>query len=247
MESTTRFGILLFNDEEALAAEAARAIAGAVRSKPDLFFCVATGASPRRTYELLAREAERNPRLFDRLRILKLDEWGGLAMDDPATCETYVRKLLVEPLGISEDRCDGFRSDAEDPRAECERVQDLLLRKGPIDLAILGLGADGHIAMNFPGEELDAYAHIAEIRDGRGAHPMLADARGEVRYGLTLGMTEIVQAKEVFLIATGASKSDAVRRLLEEGISTWLPASFLWMCRRVTCYFDFAAASKIRS
>jgi len=241
----TTLEIRISDDEESLIRDAADAIADEIRSNPRLLLCVATGESPRRVYELLARKKEDEPQLFDRIRILKLDEWGGLAMDDPASCEVYIRKLLIEPLGISENRTFGFRSDAEDPDAECDRIREFVLQEGPIDLLILGLGADGHIAMNMPAEWLNAQAHVEPISGLLRAHPMLAQARGEVRYGLTLGMNEIVQARKVFLIAGGRSKREPVQRLIDEGVSSRFPASFLWLCADVTCFSDWEAAVRI--
>src|SRR4051812_49046883 len=87
-----------------------------LRRKPDLLLCTATGASPTRTYELLAEERGRNPALFQRLRILKLDEWGGLAMHDPGSCEAYLQQHLLGPLRVSKDRYTGFQSEPRDPQ-----------------------------------------------------------------------------------------------------------------------------------
>src|SRR5690349_18677566 len=108
---------------------AAEMIVEELRRKPDLLLCAASGSTPVRCYALLAEARRRDAQTFDRLRILKLDEWGGLPMDDPATCEAYLRRHLIEPLGIGEDRYVTFDSNAPDPRQECERVRDLLAKQ----------------------------------------------------------------------------------------------------------------------
>jgi galactosamine-6-phosphate isomerase len=74
---------------------------------------------------------------------VKLDEWGGIAMDDPGSCEGQLLKYLVNPLGLSMDRYFGFKSNPTDPDAECKRIRSRLAAEGPIDLCVLGLGMNG--------------------------------------------------------------------------------------------------------
>src|SRR5438132_766182 len=113
MNSATakNFSLIVESDFEKASRAAADLIVSALRTKPDLLVCCATGASPTRTYELLADEHRRNSSLFQNIRILKLDEWGGLAMDDPGSCEAYLRKHVLGPLAISKDRYVGFESN----------------------------------------------------------------------------------------------------------------------------------------
>src|SRR5688572_21090476 len=98
---------------EAASRRSAALLEYAIRRDPGVLVAAASGSTPTRTYELLCDllqdEATRSPGLLQRLRIIKLDEWLGLSMDDPATCETYLRRLLVEPLGIPPERYFSFR------------------------------------------------------------------------------------------------------------------------------------------
>lgn len=224
---------------------AADLIVSEVRAKPDLLVCCATGASPTRTYELLADEYRRNPRLFQQLRILKLDEWGGLAMDDPGSCEAYLRKHVLGPLGISSDRYIGFESNAKDPEAQAARIRTWLGQNGPIDICILGLGTNGHLAMNEPGETLQTFAHVAKLAAATLGHSMLSEAKRKPAYGLTLGLTEIFQSRKVLLLVSGANKSEQLARMVDGGISTQFPASLLWLHSSVNCFCDEAAAAKL--
>ena len=82
--------------------------------------------------------------------MIKLDEWGGLAAGDEATCEAYLRRHLLGPLGVTPDRYTGFRVDAPDPAAECDAVASALDERGPVDVAVLGLGVNGHLGFNEP-------------------------------------------------------------------------------------------------
>jgi len=124
--------VWIADDDEALSREAAQRILRALTAKPNLLLCAAGGSTPRRAYQLLVENHASNPRAFQSLRIVKLDEWGGIAMDDPGSCETQLRKLLVDPLDLSLERYFGLRSDAETPELECEKLRDRLAIDGPV-------------------------------------------------------------------------------------------------------------------
>ncbi len=128
-------------------------------------------------YELLVEEAGRQPELFSQFTVLKLDEWGGIPMDHPGTCESYLRNYFVGPLQIPEDRYIAFQSDPENPEAECERIQQILDQKGPIDICILGIGMNGHIALNEPAPSLHTNCHVAHLSQKSLQHPMIAGIR----------------------------------------------------------------------
>jgi galactosamine-6-phosphate isomerase len=154
-------------------------------------------------------------------------------MEHAGTCETYLQKHLIAPLQISNDRYFSFQSNPTDPEQECERVQSLLEQHGTIDLCVLGLGVNGHLAFNEPGEFLQPHCHVAKLTEASLGHSMAQDMDGVKLYGLTLGMSDILASKEILLLITGSSKVEITRRLLEGKISTYLPGSFLWLHQRV--------------
>src|SRR5262252_2076623 len=128
------------DNHDAMSREAAQRIVTALSAKPDLLLCTAGGTTPLRTYQLLAEHHAREPELFRSLRVVKLDEWGGLKMSDAGSCESQLRKHLLEPLDLPNARYFGFTSNPTDPEAECERVRSRLKAEDPIDLCVLGLG-----------------------------------------------------------------------------------------------------------
>jgi galactosamine-6-phosphate isomerase len=229
-------------DYEQMSRAAAAEIISAVRQKPNLLLCAATGGSPTRTYELLHEEFQRAPKFFAELRVLKLDDWGGLAMDDPGSSEFYLQKHLLQPLRISEERYCGFRSNPADPAAECSRVAKWLAANGPIHVCVLGLGLNGHLAMNEPAESLQPFVHMAELTPLTLQHSMLAMARRRPAFGLTLGMADLLQARKILLLVSGSSKRDQTVRLFSQKISTQFPASFLWLHADAVCLADAEAA-----
>jgi galactosamine-6-phosphate isomerase len=224
-----------------MSASAAGHITAQLQRKPDSLLILATGASPAQTYALLAQQGRAEPALCRGMRILKLDEWGGLAMDDPATCEMALRSALVQPLEIGSDRFLGWKSDPADVAEECARIRRLLDEIGPADLCVLGLGLNGHLGFNEPGDTAQPEPHRAELSPESQQHSMLSQARRQPAFGLTLGMRDILRSREVLLLVSGAKKRAQLTRLLTPEITPQFPASFLWLHPALTIYCDEAA------
>jgi len=203
-----------------------------------LLLCAATGDSPTETYRRLAEKFRKQPDTFDQLRIIKLDEWGGIPMEHPATCESYVRKYILGPLHISNGRYTGFNSDPEDPILECRNIQDKLDKEGPIDLCILGLGMNGHIALNEPDEFLQAHCHVAALSASSLQHPMASEMKVKPAFGLTLGMADIMHSKMILMLISGSKKRSIVKKFLSKEISSTVPASFLWLHPNFFCLIE---------
>jgi 6-phosphogluconolactonase/glucosamine-6-phosphate isomerase/deaminase len=140
MEQPMNFSIRVCDDTESMSRKAAERVLDVLAGKPDLLLCAAGGSTPLRTYQLLAEHHAREPEAFRLLRVVKLDEWGGIAMDDPGACENQLRTLLIDPLGLPDDRYFGFRSDRSDPEAECERIHTVSRPKARLICACLGWG-----------------------------------------------------------------------------------------------------------
>ena len=236
------FAFFVLHDYEEMSLRAAKFLHSRVRETPGLLLCAATGGTPTRAYELFAESWANHRREVERLRVIKLDEWGGLAADDPATCEAYLRRLLLTPLNVSPDRYTGFRVDAPDPAAECDAVASALDEQGPVDVAVLGLGVNGHLGFNEPAPALQAHPHVATLSAATLEHPMVRDAKVAPTHGLTLGMGDLLHARSVLLLVSGAHKRDALRRLVTGPVSTEFPASMLWLHPDVTCLCDADAA-----
>jgi galactosamine-6-phosphate isomerase len=239
------FTISVFRSGNELARAASSRVTSGLRHKQDLLIVTATGGSPTRTYEFLAEHYQKEPDLFESLRIHKLDEWGGLDADDPGSCEAYLQQHLLAPLQIGPDRYFGFRPNPPDAVEECRRVSHWLYQNGPIDICILGLGLNGHLALNEPADFLPPISHKPVLTEESKSSPMLSIARKPATYGMGLGLAEIFASKQILLLVNGAAKSKQLRRLLEERkVYTRHPASFLWLHPNVACLCDEAAAAE---
>lgn len=212
--------------------KAADIIISELNKKPQSLFCTATGNSPTGIYKLLA---ERKDAINAKgLSLIKLDEWYGLPMDHPASCEYYLQKHLTGPLGITS--VTGFDSNAE-PEAECNRINDYLTNSGPIDICVLGLGQNGHIGFNEPADFLHPHAHLSALSETSLHHPMIQGSGIDVKYGLTLGLADILQSRKIILPVFGQNKRAIMQRLMEGKVSTHLPASLLWLHPNTECLY----------
>jgi galactosamine-6-phosphate isomerase len=117
-------------------------------------------------------------------------------------------------------------------------MRSLVEKEGPIDICILGLGRNGHLALNEPAEWLQPFCHVAALTEESLQHPMIADMESKPTYGLTLGMQEILHSRKIIMLVTGAGKRQVATAFLNGKISTSLPASFLWLHPHVECLVD---------
>jgi galactosamine-6-phosphate isomerase len=209
-----------------------------LKEKPQQLICTATGHSPTRLYEKLAESYKKSPNIYKDIKIIKLDEWGGTNGDYPNTCEYYLQTKLLEPLQIPNSHYISFDSSPTDAKKECDRMENEIQEHGPIDICILGLGKNGHIGFNEPSKILFPDCHIADLSASSLKHPMASKMKTKPTYGLTLGMANILTAKKIILLVTGPSKKKAIKKLMGKEITTFLPASFLWLHPNVECFLD---------
>jgi len=214
------------------------AIVSGIRKNPAQSICTATGNSPMGVYQNLAAAYSDEPEIFGKLRIIKLDEWGGIPSADPNSCDTFVQEKILRPLGIPNDRYVSFKSDSPFPKKECERIQKEIRDNGQIDVCILGLGTNGHIGFNEPAEALTPFCHVSKLSEKTLRHQMADTMDSIPQYGLTLGMGDILRSKKIILLITGSNKQSVISELLLKRITTQLPASFLWLHPNVECYVD---------
>ena len=240
--STKSVKIKVCKDYEVMSRKAMEVIIKTLKKKPDAVISIATGASPARVYELLAQEYQKNPAVFARMRVVKLDEWGGVPLTDAATCETEIRAKIIVPLQISEDRYITFDNQPERAEASLAEYQCKIDEAGGIDICILGLGKNGHIGLNDPDLQLEMDAHIARhLSEGTLHHTMTKKTQGHITFGLTLGLRSIFEAKMVLLLVNGSHKKEIFAKFKERIITTENPASLLWLHRKVLCLCDRAA------
>jgi glucosamine-6-phosphate deaminase len=241
--------ILILPDAASVARAAADRVAALLARTPAAALGLAAGATPLAAYaDLIARHRAGTIDL-SRATAFGLDEYLGIGPDHPASCAFTLRRNLIEPAGIPEARVhllDGLH--AGDLAAHCAEHERAIATAGGIDLQILGLGVNGHIGFNEPGSGLAGPTRAVGLRAATRAtnRPIFAPLGEEVpRAALTMGISTILAARRILLLATGATKADAVARMAEGPVGAWIPASALQLHPDATLLLDEAAAEKL--
>jgi glucosamine-6-phosphate deaminase len=233
--------------DETARALAAR-IAAAVRQRPDLALGLPTGKSPIATYAELTRMHRAGEVDFRRARTFNLDEFAGVSASHPGSFRRFMDEHLFAPVGLEPSQIHFLNGAADDLDAECARYEAEIDAAGGIDLQLLGIGGNGHIGFNEPGDELVARTHRVALHDmtRRDNAALFGGEAGLVpREALSMGMGTILKAAAIVLIATGDRKAACVQRMVLGPLTTRLPASFLQTHRRVELFLDRAAAARL--
>jgi galactosamine-6-phosphate isomerase len=234
----TTMHIQLAKDYAEMSARAADFIVSELKHRPNLLFCASAGGTPTGPYAQLAARYTRRPGHFKKMRVVQIDEWVGPPPAHPATCHYDLQTKLLSPLCIDRSRFRGFNSDCANPHLEARTMSQWLANNGPIDICILGLGLNGHIAMNEPGDELIPHAHVSKLTPESKKHAMLATLKRKPSHGLTLGMADILSSRIILLFVNGPKKRAILKRTLESRVTTHLPASFLHLHSNVFVFCD---------
>jgi galactosamine-6-phosphate isomerase len=159
--------IKFFDSHEEQGIAASDIVINQLHIKPDLMLCTASGFTPIRLCGLLAEKYNWNPQWFNRLKVMKLDEWGSIPRDHLQSSESYLQERVVKPKHIEPSRYLSFNSLPDQTELECKRIEQALAEKGGIVICMLGLGANGHIAFNEPADYLPPESHIASLPKNR--------------------------------------------------------------------------------
>jgi glucosamine-6-phosphate deaminase len=215
-----------------------------LRDRPNLRVCLPTGDTPTPVYAELVAAEWRGELSFAAATVLLLDEWVGLPRDDPARCDARLRDELIGQLGAPPAYVP-IAVDGPDPEAAA-RVHDAEVARG-LDLAVLGLGMNGHVGFNEPGSRpTDATRLVRLTHSSREAAVSRYGAGFVPTAGITVGLSRLLEAGECWLLVTGERKASILRRALDEPEGLDCPASYLRRHPRLTVFADEAAASLLR-
>ena len=235
-------------DAQAIAALAADTIEALVRAKPDAVLGTATGSTPLPTYmELVRRHREGVAPSYDKVRTFNLDEYVGLPAGHEQTYRATIARELTDGLGLPAERVFGPDPTPQGLQTAGERYEELIAEAGGVDLQLLGIGTDGHLAFNEPGSSLSSPTRIKTLtRRTREDNARFFASVDEVPvHVLTQGLGTIMRARHLVMIATGEAKAEAVAAAVEGPLSAACPASVLQLHPHATVLLDEAAASRL--
>jgi galactosamine-6-phosphate isomerase len=220
--------ITICPDYDSMSLAAADRVATLLEKKPNAVICLPSGSTPLGMFRALAAASQKGAVDFSKCTYIGLDEWIGLGAEDEGSCRDLLDRDFLNPIGFRENQIVFFDGKAIDPAAECARVNKIVESLGGLDLIVLGIGMNGHLALNEPGTPWDTYAHISEL------DPLTAEVGQKyfnkptrLTRGITVGIRHILESKTAILIASGASKAPVVSRALAFPVTSEFPATVL--------------------
>ncbi|WP_029067781.1 glucosamine-6-phosphate deaminase [Jonesia quinghaiensis] len=240
--------IVIHESPEQLARLAASVITDTLRTEPHPVLGLATGSSPLPIYAELIRLHRTDNLSFAHATAFTLDEYVGLPPDHPQSYHQVIREELTTHIDIPDTAVHSPDGDLTRITTAGERYEQDITAAGGIDVQILGIGTDGHIAFNEPGSSLRSRTRIKTLTNQtRQDNARFFDTLNDVPiHALTQGLGTILEARHVVLIATGQAKADAVAAMIEGPLTAACPGSVLQLHNRATILIDEAAAAKLQ-
>ena len=237
--------LVVVPDPQELGRRAADRLADLLARRPAAVLALPTGRSPLPLYEEVTRRARKGLIDLTSTTIFALDEYRGLFRHDASSCFSFLRRHLL--AGVRVGRVFAFDGQAADPAAECRRYESALAEAGGLDLAVLGIGRNGHLALNEPGSPFDSRTRPVSLADETRADQawLFDDPSRLPRGGLTMGLGTLMEARAVLLLASGAAKADILSIALTGPVTESVPASVLQRHTRVTVIAEEAAAPRL--
>ena len=233
---------------EQMSRAAAKQVAKVLNAKPDAVLGMATGSTPLGLYQELIRMQNEEGLDFSQVTTFNLDEYVGLPVDHPQSFHYFMHENFFKHINIPTQNVHIPSGTTSNYRAFCQWYEQRIEECGGIDLQILGIGSDGHIAFNEPTSSLNSRTRLKTL-----ARPTIEDnARFFDRvedvpiYAITMGVGTVLDSQEALLVANGKGKADAVAEAIEGPVTSMITASALQMHPRAKFYLDDGAAGKLK-
>ena len=234
-------------DYKDMSRKAANIISAQVIMKPNCVLGLATGSTPIGTYDQLVEWYNKGDLDFSEVTTVNLDEYKGLPRTNDQSYYYFMQQHLFDRVNIEPERTNvpnGMEPDAE---KECGRYEELIRSLGGVDLQLLGLGHNGHIGFNEPGEAFEKETHCVDLTEStiEANKRFFASADDVPKQAYTMGIKTIMQAKKILIVVNGENKADIVERAFFGPVTPEVPASILQLHNDVTLVGDEEALAKI--
>ena len=234
-------------DYKDMSRKAANIISAQVIMKPNCVLGLATGSTPIGTYAQLVEWYNKGDLDFSEVTTVNLDEYKGLPRTNDQSYYYFMHQHLFDRVNIDPERTNvpnGMEPDAE---KECGRYEELIRSLGGVALQLLGLGHNGHIGFNEPGEAFEKETHCVDLTEStiEANKRFFASADDVPKQAYTMGIKTIMQAKKILIVVNGENKADIVERAFFGPVTPEVPASILQLHNDVTLVGDEAALAKI--
>jgi galactosamine-6-phosphate isomerase len=237
----------IFKDYSSLSRATADLIGQYLLIKPESFICLASGHSPKGVFDCLVDDVKAKKLSLAECTFVSLDEWIGIPPTQKGSCRAMMDQDLFAPLEIEESRIFFFDGLAPDPENEVLRINKLIDDYGGLDIMLVGVGTNGHIAMNEPGTPFDMKAHVSTLaEETKSVGQKYFSSNTQLDQGITLGLRHFREARLPILIANGKKKSAIIKSILTSAASENLPATVVHLIDSAHVLVDEEAYSSMR-
>ena len=239
--------IYVSDDYKDMSRKAANIVSAHVILNPACVLGLATGSTPIGMYKQLIDWYNKGALDFSQVKSVNLDEYVGLAPTHDQSYRYFMQHNLFDHVNIDPANTNVPNGLASDPEAECERYNQVIRSMGGIDIQVLGMGHNGHIGFNEPGQAFELETHVVNLTDRTiEANARFFASKDEVpKRAITMGIKSIMQARQILVVVSGEDKADIVKKAFFGPVEPQVPASILQMHPNVVLCGDKAALSKI--
>lgn len=235
--------VIVCKDYAEMSKKAADIVAAQVTLKPDCVLGLATGSTPEGMYAELVKKYKAGELDFSAVKSVNLDEYYPITPDNDQSYRYFMNHNLFDHVNIDKKNTNVPDGQAKDTDAEAVRYEALIASLGGIDLQVLGIGQNGHIGFNEPGDELLPLTHVTDLTPStiKANSRFFASENDVPKKALTMGLGTILATRKIVIMASGQEKHDAVAKMLSGIMTTKTPATFLCLHSDVTLVCDEAA------
>ena len=239
--------IYVSDDYKDMSRKAANIVSAHVILNPACVLGLATGSTPIGMYKQLIDWYNKGDLDFSQVKSVNLDEYVGLAPTHDQSYRYFMQHNLFDHVNIDPANTNVPNGLASDPEAECERYNQVIRSMGGIDIQVLGMGHNGHIGFNEPGQAFELETHVVNLTDRTiEANARFFASKDEVpKRAITMGIKSIMQARQILVVVSGEDKADIVKKAFFGPVEPQVPASILQMHPNVVLCGDRAALSRI--
>ncbi|HMA59697.1 MAG TPA: glucosamine-6-phosphate deaminase [Halanaerobiales bacterium] len=236
--------VLIEKDYNEMSKKAAYLVKKQINDKPDSVLGLPTGSTPLKMYKVLIEMYRRGEVDFSEVTTFNLDEYYGLPFDHSQSYHYYMWNNFFDHINIKDENVhilDGMTENIDQERIEYETK---IKNAGGINLQVLGIGPNGHIGFNEPSETLNDKTHLVTLtEETRESNSRFFDSKDEVpKKALTMGISTILKADKILIMASGEGKASAIKKTLSGQINTCTPSTLLQTHSNVTVVIDQGAA-----
>lgn len=240
--------VIITKNYDEMSRVSAELIAREIKRKHDLVLGLATGDTPLGIYKGLVRLHKEEGLDFSKLTVFNLDEYVGLAPLHENSYNRFMWENLFNHVNITPENVYVPQGHTDDPEEFCRWYEEQIRDAGGVDLQILGIGGDGHIAFNEPGSSFASRTRIKAldkqtIEDNSRFFKKTEDVP---RFAITMGIGTILEARNVILIANGKKKASVCAQFIEGPVTSQITASALQLHTHVTIVLDDEASSQLK-